>query len=122
MKVTISVRWRFKAKEELRMCTARRRMRAKTQVSFHVKWPLKYSDQNKKTDVLVEFLLNSPTYGFLHIRSATLELSHAHRQTDGPTGFNKPFAETRTSPKIKMTRIRNALMLQVPQTPHRYYD
>jgi hypothetical protein len=80
-----------------------------------------------KNDTLAFFFfVNSPTYNFLHIRSATFEVLCAYRETDGQADFYKRFAETRRLLKIRMSRLPIAVTLPAPQKlsklsrPHRY--
>lgn len=79
-----------------------------------------------KNDKLAFLFVNSPTYSFLHILSATLEFLCARRETDGQADFYKRFAEKRTRLKIRMSRLPIAVMLRALQKlsklsrPHRY--
>jgi len=79
-----------------------------------------------KNDTLAFLFVNSPTYNFLHILSATLEFLCACRETDGQADFYKRFAEKRTRLKIRMSRLPIAVMLRALQKlsklsrPHRY--
>ena len=79
-----------------------------------------------KNGTLALFFVNSPTYNFLHIRSAIFKFLCAYSEADGQADFNKRFAETRSRLKIRMSRLRIVVMLPAPQKlrklnrPHRH--